>query len=318
MTYPADGIVLIDKEAGITSHDVVQKVRSTFKRGKAWKVGHAGTLDPFATGLLIVLMGQGTRLSDYLMAGTKAYQAVMTLGVETDTLDGTGRIVSTQAVPDLSAAYIRQKATAFVGEIEQTPPVYSAIKIEGRRAYTLARNGVAVHMKSRTVTVWALDILEVDLPRINLCIRCSSGTYIRSLTADLGRLLGPGGHLTALKRIESGSFHVDDALCSKKICAQNRAVLRQRTLSLRTALSGMQEIQVDKGLAQKVRHGYQPTVDDLLLNSHGIQSEPGGGTDNRVRSIKLISQDKLVAVLTVHQTRGGCYDRVSIEKVFSD
>jgi len=318
MAYPVDGIVLIDKEPEITSHDVVQKVRFALNTKKGYRVGHAGTLDPFATGLLIILLGQATRLFDYLVAGEKMYEAVMTLGVETDTLDGAGRVVSTTPVPDFPTSHIRQEAMALVGEIEQVPPVYSAIKIDGKRAYALARNGVAVPMKSRRVKVSALDILGVDLPRLSLRVRCSSGTYIRSLAADLGRILGPGGHLSALRRIQSGGFHVDDALGSEEISREQGEILGQRTLSLREALPGIQEVQVDGELARKVRHGYQPSADDLLRSSHSTRAEPGCDAEyTPERSIKLIHQEKLIAVLTVNHGGGGRYERVSIDKVFS-
>lgn len=315
LAVATDGILLVDKEPGITSHDVVERVRSCLQKGKGVKVGHAGTLDPFATGLLIILVGQATRLSSYLMAGEKVYEAVLTLGIETDTLDGTGRIVSTQPVPQMSAGYVQHKADAFVGEIDQTPPAYSAIKVGGKRAYALARNGVAVDLRSRKVTISGLKVLTVHLPKITLRIRCSAGTYIRRLAADLGRALGSRGHLTALKRTESGHFHVANALYSKEISHQNKETLRHRTLSLRDALPDAREVWIDEALARKVRNGYQPTPWDLSVGRHTSRPTPEGYRDTRF--IKLVNREKLIAVLTVHHEEGGRYDRVSIDKVFA-
>ncbi len=197
METPPDGIVLIDKEAGITSHDVVERVRRMIRKGRGVKVGHAGTLDPFATGLLIILLGQATRLSSHVMSGRKVYEAVMCLGVETDTLDTAGKIVSKRQVPDLSIATIREKAGAFLGEMEQIPPAYSAVRVNGRRAYQLARKGIAVHIKSRKVNISAIDVLWVKPPRIALRVICSAGTYIRRLAADLVRISHPSGGFRA-------------------------------------------------------------------------------------------------------------------------
>lgn len=312
-----NGIVLIDKEAGITSHDVVKRVRRVLGRGRRFKVGHAGTLDPFATGLLIVLLGQATRLSNYIVSGEKIYDAVMRLGVETDTLDVTGRVVSEQVVPDFSAAHIREKASDFLGHLEQTPPAYSAVKVGGRRAYELAREGVEVHLRKRKVSISAFDIVWVQLPQIALRIRCSAGTYIRSLASDLGKALGPGAHLLSLRRIKSGRFHVKDALISQRLSEGVRNLLEQRSLPLRDAIPDMSEIEVDQGLAQKIRQGYQPEMNELK-NSHGQSAERKFGTEwGRGGFIKLVSQGKLVAVLTVIHGGGDRHDRVTIDKVFS-
>jgi tRNA pseudouridine55 synthase len=318
MKTAPNGIVLIDKEAGITSHDVVRRVRGVFGKGRRFKVGHAGTLDPFATGLLIVLLGQATRLSNYIMSGEKVYDAVMRLGIETDTLDATGQTVSTQPVPDFSDAQIREKAAGFLGDLAQTPPAYSAVKVGGRRAYELAREGVDVHLRKRRVTVSVLDIVWVQLPRVALRIRCSAGTYIRSLAADLGKALGPGAHLITLRRIKSGRFHVKDALNSQKLSQGVRDLLGQRTLALRDAIPDIREIEVDQGLARKIRQGYQPEMNELT-NSHGHSTERRIGVGWGGKGfIKLVSQGNLVAVLTVTHGGGDRHDRVAIDKVFSD
>ncbi len=307
MTYQTDGILLIDKNEGESSHDVVRKVKSALK---IRKVGHAGTLDPFATGLLIILLGRGTKLSHYIMSENKVYLATMRLGIETDTLDPTGRIVRESAVPDLSPEYIREKAEGFIGDIEQTPPVYSAVKYKGTRAYKLARRGQEVVLKKRTVLIYSLRILSVDLPDVTLEVKCSSGTYIRSLAADLGEKLGPGGHLRYLRRLSCGSFAVQNALSSKEIFAENSSrLLRDKVIPLRAALPDMREIMVENAIAEKVRHGYQPALEGL---ADGLDLAGCEGTH-----LKLVSNSELVAVIKVNKCRRGGHDRLDIARVFS-
>jgi len=307
---PTDGILLIDKDVGETSYEVVKKVKSALGGLKVRKVGHAGTLDPFATGLLIILLGQGTKLSPFTMSESKVYQATMRLGVETDTLDPTGRVICTSAVPDLSPDYIQEKARGFVGEIEQTPPIYSALKYQGTRAYKLARRGQGVELKKRKVTIHSLRIVSIGLPDVTMEVKCSSGTYIRSLAADLGSELGPGGHLKSLRRIASGSFEARNALSSKEISTErNHCVLRERVIPLRAALSSMREIEVEPSVAEKVRHGYQPALEglDKSLSLAGCED----------RYIKLVRDDELVAIVKVNKNGGGGYDNLEIERVFS-
>ena len=262
MGKPYDGVILIDKEGGRTSFDVVRQVRR-FSGIK--KVGHAGTLDPFATGLLIVMLGEGTKLSSYLTAGEKTYQATMRLGVETDTLDLTGEIVKRSEVPELGPRLLRQAALEFVGEIEQVPPQFSAVNYNGRRAYSFAREGIRVDLQKRKVRIRSLKITSVNLPDVAISVACSSGTYIRSLAADLGRRLGPGAHLTSLRRLKSGTFDVRDALALKKLESLSKdSVFQGKVIPLFEALPGMLEIRVDDLMARKIRNGYQPLWKDVM------------------------------------------------------
>ena len=211
---PYDGIILIDKNEGESSFDVVRRLRA---KVKVKKVGHAGTLDPFATGLLIILLGQGTKLSPFLMSGQKRYRATMRLGVETDTLDPTGRVIRTTHVPAFEPEQIKTNALKFVGEIEQVPPIFSAVSYKGNRAYKLARKGIKVELEKRRVRIHSVEIISIDLPEITMEISCSGGTYIRSLASDIGNKLGTGAHLSALRRLSSGPFEVKDALNTKHI-----------------------------------------------------------------------------------------------------
>ncbi len=290
MGNPYDGIILVDKEEGKTSFDVVRGVRRLLK---VKKVGHAGTLDPFATGLLIILLGQGTKLSSYLMAGDKTYQATMRLGVETDTQDLTGRVVSRGLVPELEPESIRKVARRFVGEIEQIPPLFSALNYRGRRAYELARQGIKMDLQKRKVKVHSLAITSVDLPDITMRVTCSRGTYVRSLAADLGKELGPGAHLRCLRRLRSGPFRVEDALSLEKLAhlSQNRLV-QQIRIPLHKALPDIKEARVDDRISQRIRNGHQPESDEVAMADLARSFEG---------YMKLVDREGLVAIAKVHQ-----------------
>ncbi|HBF42066.1 MAG TPA: tRNA pseudouridine(55) synthase TruB [Desulfobacteraceae bacterium] len=304
MEYPTDGILLIDKDEGETSYSVVRKVKLSIA---AKKVGHAGTLDPFATGLLIILIGQGTKLSNYIMSEDKVYFATLRLGVETDTLDSTGRVLRISSVPDLSPESIQEKTRGFVGNIEQTPPVYSAVKYKGTRAYKLARRGIKITLKKRKVIVYSLRILSVSLPDIIMEIVCSSGTYIRSLGADLGTELGPGGHLVTLRRLAGGFFNVKDALSSNEILDEGkRKQLQKKIIPLKNAIPGMREIDVQENMADKVRHGNQPKWKELGSNFAGNKNE----------YVKLVKGSELVAIVKTKKNGRGDNGKIKIERVF--
>lgn len=310
MEHQTDGILLVDKHEGETSHEVVKRARYAFGGLKVQKVGHAGTLDPFATGLLIVLLGQGTKLSPFLMTEKKAYLATMRLGVETDTLDPTGRVVRTSPVPDLTSEQIHEKTRDFVGEIEQVPPLYSAVKHEGKRAYKLARKGLDVGLKKRTVIVYSIEILSVQLPNVKMTVTCSRGTYIRSLAADLGKELGPGGHLISLRRLSSGAFEVQNALSSKEILRnESRSFLLDKVIPLKAALPDMREIKVTEFFAKKIRNGYQPTLEEL--NNGIIVSNFADGY------VKLVSDNELVAITKTKESGGFGHGTLKIERVFT-
>jgi tRNA pseudouridine55 synthase len=199
---------VIDKPSGLTSHDVVARVRRAVGGGK---VGHAGTLDPFATGVLVVALGRATRLVEWATDADKGYRAEVVLGVETDTYDLTGDVVATREV-SLDRRALEALLEAFVGEIEQRPPAFSAIQVGGRRLYDLARRGEAVEVAPRRVTIHRLELLDWSPPRLTLDLTCSKGTYVRSLAHDLGEVLGTGAHLSTLRRLASGAFAIEEAI----------------------------------------------------------------------------------------------------------
>lgn len=203
------GLLLIDKPKGITSHDVVDQIRRRFH---IRRVGHGGTLDPAATGLLILLLGSATRYAKVLLNADKTYLSTLRLGIVTDTQDGEGKVLDTRPVPALTRQEIEAACARFRGTIEQQVPAYSAVRVNGKRFYDLARAGKAVPRRLRKVTVRDLQMLDVRLPEVDLKITCSSGTYIRTLCADLGETLGSGGHLSRLSRIQVGPFILQRAV----------------------------------------------------------------------------------------------------------
>ena len=204
----APGLVVVDKPPGLTSHDVVARVR---RLAGTRKVGHAGTLDPMATGVLVLGVDRATRLLGHLMLTEKVYDATIRLGVATTTDDAEGEVVSTHATDDVDADVVRTELARFVGDIEQVPTAVSAIKVDGKRAYARVRDGEQVELKARPVTIHELVVHDVSLPEVTISVRCSSGTYIRAIARDLGAALGVGGHLTALRRTAVGAFDLSVA-----------------------------------------------------------------------------------------------------------
>jgi tRNA pseudouridine55 synthase len=211
---PLSGILNVDKPPGITSHDVVDAVRRVVGQRK---VGHAGTLDPMATGVLLVCLGQATRVAEYLMAGRKRYRATITLGMSTDTYDAEGQIVSSGGRTDFDRGEIEAALAAFVGQIEQVPPAYSAIKRQGRPAYELARSGQEVKLAPRPVEIDEIVLLDWTPPSLVVEVACSPGTYVRSLAHDLGARLGSGAYLDGLARLRSGHFTLEEAASLERI-----------------------------------------------------------------------------------------------------
>jgi tRNA pseudouridine55 synthase len=260
------GILNIDKPAGLTSHDVVVHVRRlTGQR----KIGHAGTLDPMATGVLLLCLGQATRVAEYLLTGRKQYRAVVHLGVSTDTYDAEGAVTGSVDSLDVSYPQITEVLAPFRGEVEQVPPPYSAIRQEGRRLYEQARRGIAVEAPARTVRIDDIKLVVWESPRLTLEITCSPGTYIRSLAHDLGRALGVGGHLAALTRLASGDWHVQDAVKLDDLRAAIEAgdwlhLLHPVDVALqafeRVDLSGEQALRVTHGQAVELESSPQTSL----------------------------------------------------------
>lgn len=204
-----DGALLVDKPPGPTSHDVVAAIRRRFDLDK---VGHAGTLDPNATGLLILLLGKGTKLSDKLMGSDKVYEGTAKFGETTDSYDSDGELVTSMPVPPLTVDELNAATVSLTGDQLQTPPMVSAVKKDGVPLYKLARKGVEVERKPKLIHVYSFRFSDYQEPLGNFRVSCTKGTYVRSLAHDLGQLLGCGAHLAELRRLNSGEFSVNDAL----------------------------------------------------------------------------------------------------------
>lgn len=219
---PFDGVLLVDKPAGMTSHDVVDRIRRQFGLRK---VGHCGTLDPAATGLLVLVLERATKLQNQFMADDKTYEGTMKLGVTTDSHDADGAVVAEKPVPPLTAADVEAVFARFRGDVQQVPPMVSAIKHEGTPLYKLARKGMTIAREPRTVHIYDLRLLHLHLPFVDLRVTCTKGTYVRTLCHDIGQALGCGAHLYRLRRIRSGSFDVADAHPLSELLGLNRSQL---------------------------------------------------------------------------------------------
>ena len=204
-----EGVLLVDKPKGLTSHDVVYHLR---RKLQMKKIGHAGTLDPMATGVLVMLIGKATRISQYLMSVDKSYEGEATLGVITDSQDAEGEVMETRPVPALTEAQVREVMKTFLGDQYQTPPMHSAIKIDGVKLYHLARKGEEVAREPRFIRIAAFDLLSFALPKLTFDLHCTKGTYVRTIAHDLGQKLGCGAHLSALRRTGSGQFKIAQCL----------------------------------------------------------------------------------------------------------
>ncbi len=228
-----EGILLVDKPGDHTSHDVIARLRGKLKMKR---IGHAGTLDPMATGLLIVLVGKATRVSQYLISLDKEYEGTVELGKVTDTQDADGEMMETRPVPPLGEAEIRAALQGFLGDQYQTPPMYSAIKIDGVPLYKSARKGEEVEREPRFIRVNSWELTGLALPRFDFRLRCTKGTYVRTLAHDLGQKLGCGAHLAALRRTATDKFHVSQALTLDQIQALSLPEIEKRLIAPRDAV----------------------------------------------------------------------------------
>lgn len=262
-----NGVLVVDKPKGITSFDVVRDVRRALK---VKKVGHTGTLDPMATGVLPICIGDGTKIAQFITEATKAYDATVKLGATTDTLDAEGKVLETRPVPTITRELLESAFEKFRGTISQVPPMYSAIKIGGKRLYELARAGEEVERQPREVTVFELTLRDFSADEFKLSVRCSKGFYVRTLAADLGEALGCGAHLSALRRTQSGPFVLAQSIPLTDV--KPDAVL----VGLNEALKDLPQLDVTEAEAQRVRHGGVVEVAPSLSGVFRI-IEPGGG-----------------------------------------
>jgi tRNA pseudouridine55 synthase len=250
----ASGVLVVDKPIGMTSHQVVQVIRNGTHIKRA---GHTGTLDPRASGVLVVLIGPAVRLSEYVSAEDKRYQATIKLGEKTDTYDADGTITGTADV-NVTMEQFEEALQQFVGQIEQVPPPYSAVKVKGRRAYEMARKGEEVKLEPRIINVHSLEMIEWNAPEVVIDVHCSSGTYVRSLAYDLGEVLGCGANLTGLRRTKSGRFTLKDSVPLRKLNeAFENSDWYQYLIPAAEALSDWPSITLNNEEVDNVRHGHR-------------------------------------------------------------
>jgi len=285
----SDGVLVVDKPAGISSAGMVARVKKLLG---AKKVGHAGTLDPFATGVLVCCVNQGTRLARFFLHGEKKYEAVLELGIETDTQDLTGTVTSKSEDTDFDERTIREIFERFQGEIRQHPPVYSALKHEGTPLYKLARQGKAVQKPPRQVFISHLRIIDIKLSEIRFETVCSGGTYIRTLAADIGAALGCGAHLKSLRRLESSGFSIMEAIHQTELEERKQNL---EIISMAHALRGMPRYVADELLGRKIKHGTPLTGKDISLKT---DSEVSEALPEEVFVKVTDAENNLLAVLT--------------------
>ena len=299
------GIIVVDKPQNITSARVVAGVKRLLD---ARKVGHAGTLDPFAEGVLVCCINDATRLARFLLVGNKTYDATLKLGIETDTQDMTGTVTAVKPVIDWPEDTIKSAVKKFEGQIEQQPPIFSALKHKGIPLYRLARKGTPVQKPARRVHISKIIILEVKLPLVHFTVSCSAGTYIRTLCADIGQQLGCGGHLLALKRTESSGFKIQQALSltrlEKRILAGDS---KRYLISMTDALGDMPACTADQKLIEKIRHGKHLKKSDIRIDRSSEESK------KQTANIKIVDGDNILhAVLNYEKNR----DKFSYACVF--
>lgn len=252
-----DGILNINKPEGMTSFNVVREVKRMIKNKK---VGHTGTLDPIASGVLPICVGRATKFADYIVQGKKAYLAELRLGIATETYDREGNILYTKDV-HLKDSEVLDGILNFRGEIEQVPPMYSALKVNGKRLYELARKGIEIERKKRKITIYSIDIVSIKLPYVSFKVTCSKGTYIRSLCHDIGNRLNCGGTMWSLKRISTGGFDIRDSIALEELSKDN---ILNYMISVDKVLYEYPKIFIEDKYVKKVLNGMSINDEEFL------------------------------------------------------
>lgn len=296
-------VVVLNKPAGITSHDAVQAVKKAFKVRKA---GHAGTLDPIATGVLLVCLNEATKITGYLSDMDKGYLMTIKLGESTDTYDSEGAVTSTVKDYSVTQEKIEEVLTGFRGEIDQIPPMYSAIKLSGKPLYKLARQGIEVERKPRRIRIDKLELVSYNDPFVTLSVECSKGTYVRSLCNDIGAALATGAHVTGLVRTRIGGIRIEDSALINE--------LPQKTEALHTidnALAGFIEVLLDGDNFRKAKNGNPVTIINLL-------------NDYRRPLMDLITPEEKPIYVRLKDLKGNLFgigkvvkDSIKIERLFN-
>ena len=272
MTQPktksiVSGVLLIDKPQGMTSQQVVSKVKYLLKSDvhDSKKAGHTGTLDPMATGLLPICLGEATKFSHYQLDAIKSYQAIIKLGEQTDTGDAEGQIIATSPVPHVTQAMLQSVTEQFLGEIMQVPPMYSALKKDGKKLYELAREGIEVERAARPLTIYQLSLTPLSAQQLQLTVTCSKGTYVRVLAEDIAKALGTVGHLTALRRIQTGDFEIANAITLADFAALDVAARFDKLLAVDACVHSLPSLLLDDSQSKRIRQGQRLNVKATML-----------------------------------------------------
>lgn len=272
MTQPktksiVSGVLLIDKPQGMTSQQVVSKVKYLLKSDvhDSKKAGHTGTLDPMATGLLPICLGEATKFSHYQLDAVKSYQAIIKLGEQTDTGDAEGEIITTIPVPHVTQAMLQSVTEQFLGEIMQVPPMYSALKKDGKKLYELAREGIEVERAARPLTIYQLSLTPLSDQQLQLTVTCSKGTYVRVLAEDIAKALGTVGHLTALRRIQTGDFEIANAITLADFAALDVAARFDKLLAVDACVHSLPSLLLDDSQSKRIRQGQRLNVKTTML-----------------------------------------------------
>ena len=272
MTQPktksiVSGVLLIDKPQGMTSQQVVSKVKYLLKSDvhDSKKAGHTGTLDPMATGLLPICLGEATKFSHYQLDAIKSYQAIIKLGEQTDTGDAEGEIITTIPVPHVTQAMLQSITAQFLGEIMQVPPMYSALKKDGKKLYELAREGIEVERTARPLTIYKLSLTPLSAQQLQLTVTCSKGTYVRVLAEDIAKALGTLGHLTALRRIQTGDFEIANAIPLADFAALDVAARFDKLLAVDACVHSLPSLLLDDSQSKRIRQGQRLNVKTTML-----------------------------------------------------
>jgi len=304
-----DGVLTMKKESGWTSHDLVAKIRHLLG---GVKVGHAGTLDPAATGVLPVLIGRGTRIAEYLVEWDKEYRAVLRLGETTDTQDATGTVLARHPTDLVTPESIHEVVGRFRGPIKQVPPMYSAVKVGGVPLYKSARAGKAIARDARTIVIHTLEVEAIQERDVTLRIVCSKGTYVRTLCADIGGALGVGGHMLALERRRVGPLTIDQALTVDEVVTRHAlGRLGDDLLSLDRALAQLEIVVVDEQTADRVRHGAPVPVAKILRWEGTADGERGSHKPVRIHDIDG-------CLVAIGKCPDNLRDALKVEKVLVD
>ena len=272
MTQPktksiVSGVLLIDKPQGMTSQQVVSKVKYLLKSDvhDSKKAGHTGTLDPMATGLLPICLGEATKFSHYQLDAVKSYKAIIKLGEQTDTGDAEGEIITTIPVPHVTQAMLQSVTEQFLGEIMQVPPMYSALKKDGKKLYELAREGIEVERAARPLTIYQLSLTPLSAQQLQLTVTCSKGTYVRVLAEDIAKALGTLGHLTALRRIQTGDFEIANAITLADFAALDVAARFDKLLAVDACVHSLPSLVLDDNQSKRIRQGQRLNVKTTML-----------------------------------------------------